>query len=1199
MRLLDRKINARKRKNKRPNQAELHFESLEPKQMLTGLTPLTNGASDAISIPTPQIVAGTDPDAIVDPNVSTSAFTGSVSLRPGGGTCSGTLISDTHVLTAAHCVVDDNGFPLTTNEDFDVRFNHDEFGEWHFGISAAFVHPDYNPAVGGYDDLAILELSRPAPTGAEIYPISTGSFTEGQTLVFAGYGLSGTGSAGSNVGTSYFVKRTGRNVVSGDDGPINSVISNPLDDEGSGRRELYYYDFDGGGIDFLGDGGSLGNNIEGNQSGGDSGGSVFTWSDDGDGVVESGELTLYGAHSGSFSDDTDGRFGEVSYGVFLSSYATWISSIVETDTLFDPTPVTAGVTNGSLLTGGDSDFYSFSAVEGESYAIETELVSLFDSTLILYENGDPGILVPGQIDDNDDIDLFAGNRASRILFTAPETGEYIVEVDNFSNSDSGSYRLTIEDTDSPTSPRPVEVGSSARGQILTFSDIDYLSFEAEFGQTYTIETGSLDFSLIGIPGIPALSSSLVDLVYQTEDGIRESLIGSRIDDGESLTWTSDFSGTVTIEIRGGGGDLGAYQVEINEDDHSNVIRFAESVRNEDELVGALQFSDDQDVFRFSADAGISYQFTEFADLVSDSLVSLEVFDSSGRFLESSIEVPVDFTDPFSPFLGSVLNFFPAESGDYFLRVRSPFGGQTNYQIFTDIFDDHADFSSTFADELVVGGIASGALSGSLDQDFFQFTPTVGQTYDLRVGITGFDVGSPSLQVFDPNNNEVAFQPFVSGEQTTVTWTPTDSGTYFIAIGGEDDAIGEYDLQITSGLGQFVTSVVRDEGGTLERPDLLSTYAVSFNVDVNVSVDDLIIRNDTLGGTVVDTTGLTLSFDSETNTAEWDFGGFTLDPAFYSFELSSDIVSGGDNVGVAFIESVYVALPGDANLDGQVNVLDDGFALVENLGTTGGVTWSEGDFNGDGDVDVLGDAFALVGSLGQSVVPTVEADFGLAFDFSGFSRDFIQVGDRPELRFSDNFTIEARVNPDFVDPSLSDLSDPSGIIVNKEGEYELAIWGDGSLRYAIANNDPGWVWINTGIIVPQNQWSHISFSYQDGLVRAYLNGELEYTDSGEGLVGDVLPELNDFRIGGRQGFVQFFDGGLDEIRVWDRVLTDVEIANGVSSPLEGNELGLAAYYSFESSDPLQDFSVNDLDGAFAAFEPEHLPFDNNRFSGLFA
>ena len=192
-------------------------------------------------------------------------------------------------------------------------------------------------------------------------------------------------------------------------------------------------------------------------------------------------------------------------------------------------------------------------------------------------------------------------------------------------------------------------------------------------------------------------------------------------------------------------------------------------------------------------------------------------------------------------------------------------------------------------------------------------------------------------------------------------------------------IGAFELNSISPL---VPTVTRDEGGVLARPDLLSTYAVLFNQDVNISADDLTIRNETLGGTVVDSSGLEFVYDSITRTATWDFADLILDPAFYTFELSEDIASvdgsvslDGDldgNPGGVFVDSVYVALLGDANLDGQVDVLNDAFTLVGNLGLTGGATWAQGDFNGDGNVNVLGDAFILVANLGQSVVPPTAA-----------------------------------------------------------------------------------------------------------------------------------------------------------------------------------------------------------------------------------
>ena len=186
-------------------------------------------------------------------------------------------------------------------------------------------------------------------------------------------------------------------------------------------------------------------------------------------------------------------------------------------------------------------------------------------------------------------------------------------------------------------------------------------------------------------------------------------------------------------------------------------------------------------------------------------------------------------------------------------------------------------------------------------------------------------------------------------------------------------IGAVELNLAS---PVVLSVVRDEGGTLARPDLLASISVTFDIGVNIDANDLVVRNETLGGVIVDISPLQFSYLGREETATWDFSNLTLEPGFYSFEISDNVSSAGlsldgdfDGVpGGNFVESVYVALPGDANLDGQVDVLNDAFALIGNLGTTSGATFAQGDFNGDGAVDVLTDAFTLVGRLGQSVIP---------------------------------------------------------------------------------------------------------------------------------------------------------------------------------------------------------------------------------------
>ena len=302
----------------------------------------------------------------------------------------------------------------------------------------------------------------------------------------------------------------------------------------------------------------------------------------------------------------------------------------------------------------------------------------------------------------------------------------------------------------------------------------------------------------------------------------------------------------------------------------------------------------------------------------------------------------------------------------------------------------ANSSFTIANSIVAGNTDNGTapdLRPDPDSTLTINNSLIGVA-DLNIGGTGNLIGSlaapidPLLGPLADNSGPtethalLVGSPAIDAGDDGVTQTEDQRGLAR-NVNGVD--IGAFERQAIEPLGESpsVTSFTRDEGGVLDRPDLLSTISVSFDVDVNISADDLVIRNDTLGGSLVDTSGLIFNYDSTTQTATWDFSNLTLDAAFYSFELSSDIVSASGNLGLdgdadgnsggAFIEPIYVAIPGDANLDGQVDVLGDAFELVGNLGVTGGATWAQGDFNGDGDVDVLGDAFILVGNLGRSVI----------------------------------------------------------------------------------------------------------------------------------------------------------------------------------------------------------------------------------------
>ncbi|HET6978752.1 MAG TPA: LamG-like jellyroll fold domain-containing protein [Pyrinomonadaceae bacterium] len=168
--------------------------------------------------------------------------------------------------------------------------------------------------------------------------------------------------------------------------------------------------------------------------------------------------------------------------------------------------------------------------------------------------------------------------------------------------------------------------------------------------------------------------------------------------------------------------------------------------------------------------------------------------------------------------------------------------------------------------------------------------------------------------------------------------------------------------------------------------------------------------------------------------------------------------------------------------------------------------------------------------------------GLRFD--GVN-DYVQVGAPPALVMTNAMSISAWIYP------TGAGSAGLGMIVNKEGEYEIARFSDGTIRWAFANSAPGWTFIDTGFVAPLNQWTHIAVTYNNGQVKSYANGNLVQTYLGSGPIGDATTSQNDFRIGGRQYVDQTFMGLIDEVSVYNQPLTAADVSKLATGSMQRN------------------------------------------------
>lgn len=232
------------------------------------------------------------------------AFVGALSISNGTSAYKGSAValSPEWVLTAGHNAdLNDDGLPDTL---WSGTFMLPGYGS--FGVAEAYINPLFsgfgNPAVN--DDLALLRLTVPLPTGMS-YP-ALGSASVGDSITLVGFGRSGYGSYGYTTQASLTDRRYGSNVID----------SFQVDDEGSGRAEVFRYDFDDPSTTGTPNG-SLGNAIETIIGPGDSGGAALRQTGSG--------WELVGINT--FTEGYGGRFGDTGGGVLVAPRAAWILEV--------------------------------------------------------------------------------------------------------------------------------------------------------------------------------------------------------------------------------------------------------------------------------------------------------------------------------------------------------------------------------------------------------------------------------------------------------------------------------------------------------------------------------------------------------------------------------------------------------------------------------------------------------------------------------------------------------------------------------------------------------------------------------------------------------------------------------------------------------------------------------------------------------
>ncbi len=181
----------------------------------------------------------------------------------------------------------------------------------------------------------------------------------------------------------------------------------------------------------------------------------------------------------------------------------------------------------------------------------------------------------------------------------------------------------------------------------------------------------------------------------------------------------------------------------------------------------------------------------------------------------------------------------------------------------------------------------------------------------------------------------------------------------------------------------------------------------------------------------------------------------------------------------------------------------------------------------------------------------ENDFSLRFD----GTNYVIVSDSLSLDVG-LLTVSMSVFPTEYPSVAAGYPDDHMIIISKEDSYQVAIFANGLLKFAIRTSPDSWEWTDTSTTLPLNTWSDISITYDGVVSRVYLDNGLIYQNY---LSGPVVSSDYPLGIGARyltgSGVGQWgahFEGRIDEVDIYNYALTADELAGGQSDPVEIQE-----------------------------------------------
>lgn len=432
------------------------------------------------------------------------------------------------------------------------------------------------------------------------------------------------------------------------------------------------------------------------------------------------------------------------------------------------------------------DAFSFRARQGDRFAVALDSEA-FDPVVRVGRNVDGAFVQLAENDDGPDSGL-----NSRLVFTAPENGDYLIRVTPLGVTDSGAYSLSLQEGPPPAAAEPIAIGATVEGQ-LTETDgksesdtpADAWRFEGREGQRVRIDMTSDDFD------------TYLELFDENRVSLDEDDDGGPEGTNSRMTITLPRTGSYVIEARAfsdGTGDYSLSITEVEPDRAPEPIAFGASLQGE---IGESDPRDDDDrgfdAFTFSGVQGQRIQATMRS---GDFDTFLQIGKADGEFIALA-----DDDDGLMEGTDSRLNFTLPEDGDYVLRAL-PLGSDAKGLYSLELIDRGPQPQPG---SILVGSTAWGTLTETdalteSNSHYDAYRITVREDEELLITMVSNDVDS--FLVVGREKADGAFEALASDDDgltdthAKLEWTAPDDGTFEIRAGAyQHGQTGVYALTV--------------------------------------------------------------------------------------------------------------------------------------------------------------------------------------------------------------------------------------------------------------------------------------------------------------------------------------------------------------------------------------------------------------------